>query len=257
MDADIILTYDLSETVRRMLGKKGIAKAGSPVARSLCRRLGAEVKLTPKSNEVSGMTGRLGFDLQKQVEKDHRLVDYSLGALSQHFCRIPLPELSAATRAKILQCRPRAYAQHLLRQAEASANIFHHLAYLYNFVEPRPACNRLPPAACRLPLSSVLIFKSVPFLRRWPESPAVHCPTCLSGVRPSRRGLVQGYRKLRCSWKPAGRKVTCCRRCSANSFEKPKFGDLYFRSDQAWVGQMILGTVHHSRPQACLEIQSL
>ncbi|CAE7508903.1 POLD1 [Symbiodinium sp. CCMP2456] len=135
MDADIILTYDLSETVRRMLGKKGIAKAGSPLARSLCRRLGAEVKLTPKSNEVSGMTGRLGFDLQKQVEKDHRLVDYSLGALSQHFCRTPLPELSAATRAKILRSRPRAYAQHLLRQAEASAKIFHHLAYLYNFVE--------------------------------------------------------------------------------------------------------------------------
>ena len=67
MDADIILTYDLSETVRRMLGKKGIAKAGSPLARSLSRRLGVEVKLTAKSNEVSGMTGRLGFDLQKQA----------------------------------------------------------------------------------------------------------------------------------------------------------------------------------------------
>ena len=132
MDADIILTYDLPETVRRMLGKKGVAKAGSPLARSLSRR-GVEVKLT-KSNEVSGITGRLGFDLQKQVEKDHRLVDYSLGALSQHFCRTPLPELSAATLKNILDGRPRAYAQHVLRQAEASAAIFDHLAYLYNFI---------------------------------------------------------------------------------------------------------------------------
>ena len=145
MDADIILTYDLSETVRRMLGKKGIAKAGSPVARSLCRRLGAEVKLTPKSNEVSGMTGRLGFDLQKQVEKDHRLVDYSLGALSQHFCRIPLPELSAGRAPMRSTCFGKQ------KPAQTSSITSLTSTTSWSLGQLATAC-RLPLAACLCPL---------------------------------------------------------------------------------------------------------
>ncbi|CAE8653277.1 unnamed protein product, partial [Polarella glacialis] len=134
-DADIILTYDLPETLQRLLGKKAVAKAGSALARGLCRRLTSELKMTAKSNEVSGFAGRLGFDLQKQVEKDHRLTDYSLGSLSEHFCQAPLPELREAALAQLLLERPRAFAQHVLRQAEASLRIFDSLAFLYNFVE--------------------------------------------------------------------------------------------------------------------------
>mmetsp|Transcript_129778 Transcript_129778/g.236124 ORF Transcript_129778/g.236124 Transcript_129778/m.236124 type:complete len:1114 (+) Transcript_129778:72-3413(+) len=135
LDADILLTYDLARTCRGVLGKKGVAKAGSPLVRGLCRRLAAELKITAKSNEVSGLAGRLGFDLQKQVEKDHRLTDYSLGNLLEHFCQLPLPELNEATLARLAVERPRALAQHVLRQAEASFQIFEHLAYLFNFVE--------------------------------------------------------------------------------------------------------------------------
>lgn len=135
MDADIILTYDLARTLKGVLGKKGVAKAGSALVRGLCRRLAAELKLSPKSNEVSGLAGRLGFDLQKQIEKDHRLTDYSLGNLAEHFCQLPIAELSEASLARLAVERPRAFAQHVLRQAEASMQIFEQLAYLYNFVE--------------------------------------------------------------------------------------------------------------------------
>jgi DNA polymerase delta subunit 1 len=135
LDADIVLTYDFSRTCRGLLGKKGTAKAGSPVARGLSRRLAAELRMTAKSNELSGLAGRLGFDLQKQVEKDHRLTDYSLGSVSEHLCQEPMPELSESTLVKLREERPRSYAQHVLRQAEACLRIFDHLAYLYNFVE--------------------------------------------------------------------------------------------------------------------------
>lgn len=135
LDADIVLTYDLAQTCRGILGKKGVAKAGSALVRGLCRRLAAELKLTQKSNEVSGLAGRLGFDLQKQIEKDHRLTDYSLGNLLEHFCQLPLPELNEASLKRLAAERPRALAQHVLRQAEASFHIFDHLAYLFNFVE--------------------------------------------------------------------------------------------------------------------------
>lgn len=134
-DADILLNYDMARSFRGLLDKKGIAKSGSAIAQGLCRRRAAEVKLTQKSNEVSGLAGRLGFDLQKQVEKDHRLMDYSLGSLSEHFCQVPMPELNETTLAKLRQERPRVYAQHALRQAEACHRVFDHLAYLYNFVE--------------------------------------------------------------------------------------------------------------------------
>mmetsp|Transcript_121587 Transcript_121587/g.189883 ORF Transcript_121587/g.189883 Transcript_121587/m.189883 type:complete len:1100 (-) Transcript_121587:165-3464(-) len=135
LDADILLTYDLGRSFRCLLDKKGVAKAGSAIAQGVCRRCASEVKLTQKSNEVSGLVGRLGFDLQKQVEKDHRLMDYSLGSLSEHFCQVALPELNDATLAKLKVERPRVYAQHALRQAEACHRVFDHLAYLYNFVE--------------------------------------------------------------------------------------------------------------------------
>eukprot|EP00930_Biecheleria_cincta_P027660 TRINITY_DN19393_c0_g1_i1.p1 TRINITY_DN19393_c0_g1~~TRINITY_DN19393_c0_g1_i1.p1 ORF type:complete len:1085 (-),score=193.71 TRINITY_DN19393_c0_g1_i1:111-3365(-) len=135
LDADILLCYELTGTLRKLLGKKAVAKAGSALARGLCRRPTAEVKLTARSNEVSGLSGRLGFDLQKQIEKDHRLTDFSLGNLCEHFCKMPLPELSEATLTKFLASRPRAYAQHALLRAEGSFRVFDRLAYLYNFVE--------------------------------------------------------------------------------------------------------------------------
>eukprot|EP00928_Gymnodinium_smaydae_P007501 TRINITY_DN12696_c0_g5_i3.p1 TRINITY_DN12696_c0_g5~~TRINITY_DN12696_c0_g5_i3.p1 ORF type:complete len:870 (-),score=184.28 TRINITY_DN12696_c0_g5_i3:78-2549(-) len=135
LDADILLTHDLSHTVRGLLGKKGVTKSGSALARGLCRRVANEIKMTAKSNEVSGMAGRLGFDLQKQIEKDHRLTDYSLGNLSEHFCQEPLPELREATLAQLLVSRPRAFAHYVLRQAEATLRIFEKLAFLFNFVE--------------------------------------------------------------------------------------------------------------------------
>lgn len=135
LDADIILSYDMARTCQGILGKKSLAKAGSAVAKGLCRWLATDVKITLKSNEVSGLAGRLGFDLQKQVEKDHRLVDYSLGSLSEHFCKLAMPELNESSLAKLRQERPRSYAQHVLRKAEACLAIFDHLAYLYNFVE--------------------------------------------------------------------------------------------------------------------------
>lgn len=135
LDADILLSYDLPAMLRGVLGQRGLARPGSSLVRGFCRRLAAELKLTAKSNEVSGLAGRLGFDLQRQVEKDHRLTDYCLGNLSEHFCKEPFPELREATLARLLAERPRAFAQHVLRKAEASLHIFHRLAYLYNFVE--------------------------------------------------------------------------------------------------------------------------
>lgn len=135
LDADIVLAYDLPQCVRGLLGLGGVAKSGSALARGLARRLGTEVKLTAKSNEVTGFIGRLAFDLQKQVEKEHRLVDYSLGALAEHFCKRPLPELREAQLTRLRSQRPRAFAQQLLRQAEACLAIFDQLAFLYNFVE--------------------------------------------------------------------------------------------------------------------------
>lgn len=135
MDPDVVLCHDLTQTIGGLLGKKLLAKPGSGLVRGLCRRLAAEVKLTPKSNEIAGLAGRLGFDLQKQVEKDHRLTDYSLGSLSEHFCKAPMPELREAALSSLLSSRPRSYAKHVLRQAEACLRVFDHLAYLYNFVE--------------------------------------------------------------------------------------------------------------------------
>lgn len=135
IDADILLTYDLPRTFHGLLGKKGIAKAGCALARGLSRCLSAELKVTPKSNDVSGLIGRLGFDLQKQVEKEHRLTDYSLGGLAEHFCRAPMPELREVDLAQLRMTRPRAFAQHALRQAEATLTIFDQLAFLFNFVE--------------------------------------------------------------------------------------------------------------------------
>jgi len=134
IDADILLTHDLARTVHRLLGKK-TAKPGSALARGLARLLSVEVKLTAKSNEVSGLAGRLGFDLQKQVEKEHRLTDYSLGGLSEHFCHNPLPELREADLGVLRANRPRAFAQYALRRSEAAFLIFDHLAFLFNFVE--------------------------------------------------------------------------------------------------------------------------
>jgi len=135
LDADILLTYDASRTYRGLLGKKGVAKSGAAIVRGISRRIASEIKFTAKSNELSGFSGRLSFDLQKQVEKDHKLVDYSLGALSEHFCKVPLPELSEAVLSKFLVDQPQTLAQHVLRQACASYRIFDQLAYLYNFVE--------------------------------------------------------------------------------------------------------------------------
>eukprot|EP00929_Paragymnodinium_shiwhaense_P006797 TRINITY_DN110757_c0_g1_i1.p1 TRINITY_DN110757_c0_g1~~TRINITY_DN110757_c0_g1_i1.p1 ORF type:complete len:1097 (+),score=285.80 TRINITY_DN110757_c0_g1_i1:70-3360(+) len=135
LDADILLTHDLSKTMQVLLGPKAVAKAGSALARGICRRLTAELKITARSNEVSGLSGRLGFDLQKQVQKDHPLVDYSLGFLLDHFCRKPLPELRESTLTRLLAERPRTFAQQLLQQATADLDIFDQLAYLFNFVE--------------------------------------------------------------------------------------------------------------------------
>jgi len=135
IDADILLAYDVAQTMRGLLGKKAIAKPGSVMACGLCRRLTSELKLSQKTNELWGLAGRLGFGLAKQVEKEHKLIDYSLSALSEYFCQSALPELREVTLVQLLQKRPRAFAQHVLRQAEASLRVFDHLAYLFNFVE--------------------------------------------------------------------------------------------------------------------------
>ena len=89
-------------------------------------------------------------------------MDYSLGALSQHFCQTPLPELSAASLKKIRLERPRAYAQHVLRQAEASASIFDRLAYLYNFIATWRKIQEVP--ACPSHLALLSYFSPTPFL---------------------------------------------------------------------------------------------
>jgi len=135
LDADILLSHDFSQCVRGLLGPRGIAKGSSALARGLGRRHGPDLKISPKSCEVSGIFGRLMFDLQKQVEKEHRLTDYSLGSLLESFCKGHVPELRESVLAQLRSSRPRAYAQHCLAQAEASLRVFDRLAFLYNFVE--------------------------------------------------------------------------------------------------------------------------
>nr|QDO16561.1 DNA polymerase delta catalytic subunit [Crypthecodinium cohnii]USW07833.1 DNA polymerase delta catalytic subunit [Crypthecodinium cohnii] len=134
-DADFLLSYDLPLCVKGLLAGAPVAKSGSPLARALTRRVGLDVKLTPSSGEVSGLVGRLPFHLAKQVEKEHKLVDYSLGSLYEHFCKKPLAELRSSTLATLRSERPRAYASHLLKSAQACMQIFDKLALLFNFVE--------------------------------------------------------------------------------------------------------------------------
>lgn len=137
VDPDLVLGYELREsTFPQLLARAQAVRAG-PAAFQLGRILGAESRVKRAGSEpiAAVLEGRLLLDLLKLVQ-EHRLLNYSLGSLKQHFLGGTHFELGTASDVgSLLAEKPMVLARCLLADTKVMYQIFDKLCILFNLFE--------------------------------------------------------------------------------------------------------------------------